>query len=72
MATREQYEEWCLKRNEAFKTWIKAKHTASLIKDDLGRAGELDCEGCGKTKATFCAGACGWFCSAFCHEEYCK
>lgn len=61
-----------IRQQAALHEWRQITHHVNNLRQQLGEAGELDCEGCGKPKATFRSRGCGrWWCSPACHDEHC-
>ncbi len=73
MASREEYEAAKQRQRDALEAWRQVSLNVNRIREELGEAGELDCEFCAKERATRRCRGCGrWFCAnEFCHTERC-
>lgn len=68
----ERYAAAKVRQREALQNWQQLTYEVSRLREELGETGELDCEGCGKAKATWRARGCGrWYCNEACHKEHC-
>jgi hypothetical protein len=71
MGLRDDYEVAKARQKAALGEWRQVTLNVNRLREELGEAGELTCDGCDKALATDRCKGCGrWFCGD-CHKERC-
>ena len=71
MGLRDDYDAAKARQKAALDEWRQITCHVNRLREELGEAGELDCETCGNARAVARCRGCGrWFCPG-CHKERC-